>query len=484
MISKIKEYSKSFFVKVLVGIITLPFIFWGMGDIFSGGSQNVVAKIDSEKISTQEFINYVRMLNIEEKDREKIINNNILEKILSSYIGNKVLELELNDLRLIISDKSLKNIIINDKTFFKDNAFSRTEYEKFLITSNLSAPQFEENIAQQEKKRQLLEYLSNGIKIPKFITESEFNKENQIKEIKYINLNNLYKKKEISKNQLADAYNKNKSFFKETFKEIKYLYLNPELIIGSESPNEKFFKIINKIENDALDGKQMDAIRKNYNLTIKSLNYVNSQQKDTKGEKISFNDNKLFEKIYSLQEKDQVEIVNHKNKYYLVKISNIIEKEKNIDDPDVIKLLEAQLNIENKIKENIEIAKLITANNFSEQDMIAFGKKNSLEIKTVTLNGLNTQSIFTKGIKKRIFETSDNEVNLITDNNLENNYIVFSKNTKYLSVKPSTKEYQKFEKRAKLILSDNIFNKYDQNLNKKYKVNINQKTLDRIKDSF
>ena len=484
MISKIKEYSKSFFVKVLVGIITLPFIFWGMGDIFSGGSQNVVAKIDSEKISTQEFINYVRMLNIEEKDREKIINNNILEKILSSYIGNKVLELELNDLRLIISDKSLKNIIINDKTFFKDNAFSRTEYEKFLITSNLSAPQFEENIAQQEKKRQLLEYLSSGIKIPKFITEREFNKENQIKEIKYINLSNLYKKKEISKNQLADAYNKNKSFFKETFKEIKYLYLDPELIIGSESPNEKFFKIINKIENDALDGKQMDAIRKNYNLTIKSLNYVNSQQKDTKGEKISFNDNKLFEKIYSLQEKDQVEIVNHKNKYYLVKISNIIEKEKNIDDPDVIKLLEAQLNIENKIKENIEIAKLITTNNFSEQDMIAFGKKNSLEIKTETLNGLNTQSIFTKGIKKRIFETSDNEVNLITDNNLENNYIVFSKNTKYLSVKPSDKEYQKFEKRAKLILSDNIFNKYDQNLNKKYKVNLNKKTLDRIKDSF
>ena len=329
-----------------------------------------------------------------------------------------------------------------------------------------------------------MEYLSNGIKIPKFITESEFNKENQIKEIKYINLSNLYKKKEISKNQLVDAYNKNKSFFKETFKEIKYLYLDPELIIGSESPNEKFFKIINKIENDALDGKQMDAIRKNYNLTIKSLNYVNSQQQDTKGEKISFNDNKLFEKIYSLQEKGQVEIVNHKNKYYLVKISNIIEKEKNIDDPDVIKLLEAQLNIENKIKENIEIAKLITANNFSEQDMIAFGKKNSLEIKTETLNGLNTKSIFTKGIKKRIFETSDNEVNLITDNNLENNYIIFSKNTKYRPVKPSTKEYQTFEKRAKLNLSDNIFNKYDQNLNKKYKVNINQKTLDRIKDSF
>ena len=106
MISSFRKFAKTKIAGVFVGIIILPFIFWGMGDIFSGGSQNVVAKIDSEKISTQEFINYVRMLNINERDREKIINNNILEKILSSYIGNKVLELELNDLRLIISNKS------------------------------------------------------------------------------------------------------------------------------------------------------------------------------------------------------------------------------------------------------------------------------------------------------------------------------------------------------------------------------------------
>ena len=38
--------------------------------------------------------------------------------------------------------------------FFKDDKFSRTEYEKFLIKSGITAPMFEENVAEQEKRRQ------------------------------------------------------------------------------------------------------------------------------------------------------------------------------------------------------------------------------------------------------------------------------------------------------------------------------------------
>ena len=35
-----------------------------MGDVFRGGNQNVIASIDSEKVSTQEFVNYVNRLNL------------------------------------------------------------------------------------------------------------------------------------------------------------------------------------------------------------------------------------------------------------------------------------------------------------------------------------------------------------------------------------------------------------------------------------
>ena len=63
MATSIGKLSKSFFVKLLVGIIILPFVFWGMGDVFRGGNQNVIATIDSKKVSTQEFVNYLNRLN-------------------------------------------------------------------------------------------------------------------------------------------------------------------------------------------------------------------------------------------------------------------------------------------------------------------------------------------------------------------------------------------------------------------------------------
>ena len=64
MATSIGKLSKSFFIKLLVGIIILPFVFWGMGYVFRGGNQNVVATVDSEKISTQEFISYLRQMNL------------------------------------------------------------------------------------------------------------------------------------------------------------------------------------------------------------------------------------------------------------------------------------------------------------------------------------------------------------------------------------------------------------------------------------
>ena len=112
MLNSIKKYSKTFFFKALVGIIIMPFLFWGMGDVFSGGSQNVVAKIDSEKISTRDFINYLNILNLSELERKSLPKTDLIEKILSDYIGKKVLLLELEDLEVVLEDISLKEITL------------------------------------------------------------------------------------------------------------------------------------------------------------------------------------------------------------------------------------------------------------------------------------------------------------------------------------------------------------------------------------
>ena len=242
MATSIGKLSKSFFVKLLVGIIILPFVFWGMGDVFRGGSQNVIATIDSKKVSTQEFINYVNRLNLKEEQLKNLSKTDLIEQILSDYIGKKVMSLEIEKLGIVVSDNALRDIIKNDKLFFKDDKFSRTEYEKFLIKSGITAPQFEANIVEQEKRRQFLSSLSGGIVVPEILIEKEFRKENQTKIIQYIDLEKYHSKNKPSQESIKELYERNKNIFFTELKSIRYAEIKPELIGASKDYDENFFK--------------------------------------------------------------------------------------------------------------------------------------------------------------------------------------------------------------------------------------------------
>ena len=483
MISSIKKYSKSIFFKILVGIIILPFLFWGMGDVFRGGSQNVVAKIESEKISTQEFVNYIKILGLDAKQTENLKTTDLTEKILSNYIGKKVLKLELEKFNVEISDTSLKDILINDKTFFKDNKFSRTEYEKFLLTNNLSAATFEDNLVQQEKKRQLLSYLSDGIKIPDFLVQYEFNKENQTKYIDYIDLKKFYNRN-ITQEEIKKNYNENKSFYSEIFKNIEYTELEPSNLIGKDEFNESFFKKINEIENKVLDGLDLNQLKLDYGLQIKKTGLVNKEmQKIDKSQKINIEKN-LFDNFFLIEKENSLQFLNINEKFYLARILKKTTQDKKFEDKDVQDSIKAQIIIKDKINNNTQLAKQISEKTFNKETMKSFANKNNLEIKSAVVKNINENTIFKKGVIKRIFETDNDEINFITDNLLKDNFIIYTKKTEISKIDSKNPKYEDYKLKAKLKIANEIYNNYDLSLNKKYNVEINNKTLSRIKNSF
>ena len=48
MLGPIRKFSSSIYAKILLGIIIIPFVFWGMGGSIRGGTKNVVVVIDDE----------------------------------------------------------------------------------------------------------------------------------------------------------------------------------------------------------------------------------------------------------------------------------------------------------------------------------------------------------------------------------------------------------------------------------------------------
>ena len=169
MLSSIRKFSKSILGKIVIGLIAVAFVVgFGMGGSFSG-KQNIVAEINNEKITSQEFVTYLQKVNITTDDIEKIGKSNLLQRILMNYISEKIISIESKKRGFQLTDRSLLNKLKDDKKFQKDGKFSEIKYEKFMISNNLTKPFYENIVRETEVKDQLLNFYSGGIKLPVFI---------------------------------------------------------------------------------------------------------------------------------------------------------------------------------------------------------------------------------------------------------------------------------------------------------------------------
>ena len=484
MLTSIRKITTSFLAKVLIGIIILPFLFWGMGDVFRGGNQNILATIDSEKISAQSFTSYVSRLNLSTQQRENISKTDLLDKILSDYVGKKIINLEIKDQGVSLTNLSLKEIITTDETFQEKNKFSRTKYEKFLLESSISAAVFEQSIAEQEKKRQLLTFLSEGILLPEEFIRKEFENENQIKTVQYLELDKLYKNIQIKDVDVKKTYESNKDLFTQEFKSINYTELLPNNLVGQKEYNETYFKKINEIENKILDGGKINDFIKTYSLSLKTIKEVNRLKKDKAGKDILKIDSNLFLKMFSATNVNIPELINVNNKYYLSEVVKIKKISRTLDDKEIKEAIISQLKIKNIIERNTDVVKKMSEGKFKKEQFNKFGKDNGIEVKKITLRDIKDESIFSSGMIKEIFKISTGELQLVTNSMLTKNYIIFAEKTEKLLFNKSSKDYKQYKSKAKLSLANQIYSTFDATINDKYNVEINQKVLSRIKNTL
>ena len=455
-----------------------------MGDVFRGGNQNVIASVDSEKVSTQEFVDYLRRLNLSEDQIKSLPKTDLIEKILSDYIGKKVMKLEIEKLGIEITDNSLRKIIKNDEMFFKDKKFSRTEYEKFLIKSGVTAPQFENNIVEQEKRRQFLSSLSGGMVIPELLIKKEYRKENQIKTIKYIDLEKFHSKNNPTDESKQELFERNKDIFFSEFKTVRYAEITPDKISGSEEYDENFFKQLDIIENNILDGQSFDETIKNDNLQFISIEKINAKKEDANKNKVKKISDELFKKIFNLKSLNSPEIINLNNKYFIAEITKIEKINRSISDPEVQEALNAQLNFKSKIENNTSIIKDISMGAMNKEKFAKFALDNNLDIKDYKIENLKQNDVFSEDIIKRIFLTKDGAVDLIANNTLTENFLILIEKTEYKDLKKNSNLYDQYEAKARLNLINKIYQSHDNNLNEKYKVEFNERTIERVKNSF
>ena len=109
--------------------------------------------------------------------------------------------------------------------------------------------------------------------------------------------------------------------------------------------------------------------------------------------------------------------------------------------------------------------------------------ENNLGIKVANINGINDDKVLSKDMVQKIYNHSENDIFLITDSILEKNYLVnIEKDIQPNNI--NNDSIEKYTNKAKSDYVSDIYKSYDKFVNTKYKININEKVLERLKNSF
>ena len=472
MLNKLRNFSKGKLAGVLVGIIIIPFVFWGMGSVFSGGNTNSIAKINHHNISTQNFTDFINNSKITSEYINENINNNILEKLLAQLVSDKLVDLEIKEFNISVSDKILAKKIKNQLSFQdENNIFSRTKYEKFLLERNLSSVEFEKEIRNNELKKELFRYIGGGIKSPYFLANKTYNEQLKEIEIDYLDLNSIYiNKDQFSSNDLEKHVNDNKERFFIEKVDISLIKITPNKLTGEEEFTENFFSTVDEIEDLITNNSTINDIAKKFNLKVRTVQkyYPGDDSED------------LLDEIYKKRNIKVLELLDKNDYFLLYEIKNLEKILPSLESKKFLSTVIDDLYERNKYNTHTDLMKKIQKKEFTNEDFLKLSKSN---INNLKINSIKDINKFTSDSVKLIYSLSINNFSLVSDKD-NNVYLVKIKNINKNTLNKNNEEIKKFVNQTNTNLRDSLYNSYDLLLNEKYEIDINQNTLDRMKNYF
>jgi peptidyl-prolyl cis-trans isomerase D len=170
MLDVIRDRAQSWVAKVILVLITIPFALWGVDSYLRGGADSaVVAEVDSQKISMQEFNQVLR----EQQERMRSVMKDafdpamldkpeIRRSILDNLVEQRLLTGGAAEAGMVISDQMLAAFIAAIPDFQENGAFSQSRYESLLRNQGMTPVTFEARLRQGLMTEQFIDGLTHS----------------------------------------------------------------------------------------------------------------------------------------------------------------------------------------------------------------------------------------------------------------------------------------------------------------------------------
>ena len=260
---------------------------------------------------------------------------------------------------------------------------------------------------------------------------------------------------------------------KEEHLDFTYIKINPQNLIGSEEFNELFFKKIDELENNILNGVPFNDLIKELKIQpIKRTNYTQNNK-----------NNEIEEKIYQLRNKNKIQLIEENEFYVFFEINKINKVLPNLNDNGFKSKVTRILYEKERYEFNHELLKKINNKEFNNVSFTKLTNNNSTKIENIQLLSIKDDNKFNINSIKLLYAMPVNSFTLVNDDK-NNIYIARINKIFEENISKNSEQFRNYNNQANIKTRDDIYTSYDNFLNGKYKVNVNQKTLERVKNYF
>ena len=328
---------------------------------------------------------------------------------------------------------------------------------------------FELQLKNRELQKHLFDFIGAGTITPNFLIEKKFEENNKSLDIEYFDMENLYKTKDdYTANEIEVFIDENKDQLKREYIDFKYVILNPKNLIGIEEFNQEFFDEIDSIENKISQGSTFDTILEDINVDIIEVNeFAPSSNKQ-------INEDLIYSKKAS-----KIDLIESGDNFLLYNIDNQYDRAPDLNDEiikgEIVELIyqKGKFDYNRKIIEEIQKKEF---DNSKFEELAGSNKEYS------SINSIEDDKLIDINSVKMLYALPVNSFALV--NKEDKIFLVKITGTNKNSFNKTDEKYLKFVNSQNTNNRKTILQSYDQLLNDKYQVQLNQKTIDRVKNYF
>ncbi len=182
MLQSFREQSGKWFIKVLFGAIIASFMVWGIGDVIRSYSQNrPIAKVGRQSITYEDYAMALQqeISRLQQRIKARLTpsqlqNAGVYQNVLERLIQQNVLEQELNQSGLSVSDNLVRGRVHAVPAFQQNGVFDKRLFQELLRHNGTTEAHFLQEIRQTLLTQQLMLPLIQGMLLPTFYQEILF----------------------------------------------------------------------------------------------------------------------------------------------------------------------------------------------------------------------------------------------------------------------------------------------------------------------